>query len=85
MLAILSNLMASDDMDALTGALDSMVEKGNQLGDTDVSQLTGDAQELVERMDEWLKFDYSIYTDAPEYMKTSCMFICKTDPIKAAE
>ncbi len=84
-LTILSNLMASDDMDALTGALDSMVEKGQQLGDTDVSELTGDAQELVERMDEWLKFDYSIYTDAPEYMKTSCMFICKTDPIKAAE
>lgn len=81
-LNLLTSLMASEDMGELTGILDSIIDGGSfNIGNTDVSQLTGDAKEIVLRMDEWLKFDYSIYTSAPDYMQTSCMFICKTNPI----
>lgn len=81
-LDVLTNLLSSEDMSQFTDALDGMIA-GSEVnaGDTDISQLTGDAKELVLRMDEWLKFSYDIYTDAPDYMETSCMFICKTDPI----
>ncbi|MCD7827310.1 MAG: hypothetical protein LUG85_02065 [Clostridiales bacterium] len=82
-LNILSQLMASEDMEDLSGVLDSIISSTGSLGDTDVSELTGDAKELVLRMDEWLQFDYSIFTDAADYMDTSCMFIYKTDPISA--
>ncbi len=83
-LSILSQLMSSEDMDDLSQALSSITSAGEDIGDTDVSQLTGDAQELVLRMDKWLAFGYDIYTDAPDYMETSCTFIYKTDPIDAS-
>lgn len=83
-LNVLSNLMSSSDMAKFTNVLDGIID-GNSvnIGDTDVSQLTDDAKALVLKMDEWLKFDYGLYTSAPDYMETGCMFICKTDPIKA--
>ncbi len=89
-LSVLSKLMSSEDMGDFTKILDSMITSGEGSGgsgssgnDADVSQLTGDAKELVLRMDEWMKFGYGIYTSAPDYMQTSCMFICKTNPINA--
>lgn len=83
-LNVLSQLMSSTDMTKFTNVLDDIVDGNNvSIGNTDVSQLTGDAKELVLKMDEWLKFDYGVYTSAPDYMETGCMFICKTDPISA--
>lgn len=85
-LNVLTSILSSEDMTELTDIMDDMLESGKSAsGGSDVSQLTGDAEELVMRMDEWLKFDYSIYTAAPDYMATSCMFICKTDPVSPAE
>ena len=85
-LDILTQLMTSDDFDKFTGMLDSMItENGEDIGSVDVSNLSGDAQSLVKRMAQWLQLDYSIFTSAPEYMETSCTFICKTDPIKATD
>lgn len=85
-LDILTQLMASDDFDRFVGMLDSMItENGEDIGNVNISNLSGDAQTLVKRMSEWLKIDYSIFTSAPDYMKTSCTFICKTDPIKPSE
>lgn len=81
-LNVLTQLMSSSDMQKFTDALDNLIEGQDvQFGDTDVSQLAGDAKALVLKMDEWLKFDYGLYTAAPDYMETGCMFICKTDPI----
>lgn len=83
MLDVMTQLLASDDFDKFTGMLDSMItENGENIGNLNVSQISGDAQSLVKRMSEWLKIDYSIFTSAPDYMETSCTFICKTDPVK---
>ncbi len=77
---MLTEFMNSDSMSEFAGILDTLIKGSEGAGSLDVSQLTGGAKELVLRMDEWMQFPYNIYTSAPEYMKTSCMFICKTDP-----
>lgn len=81
LLEVLSKLMETDSIDSLTAALDTMASNGTFSADTDVSGLSAEAQTLLAKMQAWLAIDYSIYTSAPDYMETSCMFIYKTDPI----
>lgn len=82
-LDILTQLMTSDELDQFTGTLDTVIsENGNNIGSAEISSLPDDAQGLIARMQEWIKLDYSIFTAAPDYMETSCTFICKTDPVK---
>lgn len=82
-LDILTQLMTSDELDQFTGTLDTVIsENGANIGNVEISALPDDAQRLIVRMQEWIKLDYSIFTAAPDYMETSCTFICKTDPIK---
>lgn len=82
LLAVVTKLMETEDVKEITDIVNSMQSGNLNLGNTDLSSLSVDTQELITRMELWLSFDYGIYTSAPEYMDTSCMFICKTDPIK---
>lgn len=82
LLDVMTALLASEDVKELTDILDSMENGQIDIGNADISELSEDAQDVIARMEPWLGFDYSIFTAAPEYMETSCMFICKTDPIK---
>ncbi len=82
LLDVMTALMATEDVDKLTDILSGMSTGDLNLGNTDVSQLSEDAQELINRMELWLSLDYGIYTSAYDYMETSCTFICKSDPIK---
>lgn len=82
LLDVMTALMATEDVDRLTDILSGMSSGELNLGNTDVSQLSEDAQEIINRMELWLSLDYGIYTSAYDYMETSCTFICKTDPIK---
>ena len=83
-LDILTGLSTSPEFDRLTGALDTVIsENGELIANVDVSNLSGDAEDIVYKAAAWLKLDYPIFTSAPDYMETSCTFICKIDPIKA--
>lgn len=82
-LDILTQLLTSEDFDKFTGTLNSVItENGENISNIDVSNLSNDGKELIKRMSEWINIDYPIFTSAPDYMDTSCTFICKTDPIK---
>lgn len=82
LLDVLSKLMATDNIDSLTAALDNVASNTTISGTADLSGLTEEGQMLLDKMNAWLAIDYTIYTSAPDYMETSCMFIMKTDPIK---
>ena len=83
-LDILTGLSTSTEFDRLTGALDTAIsENGELIANIDVSNLSGDAEDIVYKAAAWLKLDYPIFTSAPDYMETSCTFICKLDPIRA--
>ena len=82
LLDVLSKLMATDNIDSLTSALDNVTSNASVSGTADLNGLSAEAQTLLDKMNAWLSIDYSIYTSAPEYMETSCMFILKTEPIK---
>ena len=82
LLEVVTKLMATEDMNEITDIVGSMQNGSLNLGSADLSNLSVDTQELIARMEVWLKFDYGIYTSAYDYMQTSCMFVCKTDPIK---
>lgn len=82
LLDVLSKLMATDNVDSLTSALDNVASNTTISGTADLSGLTEEGQALLDKMNAWLAIDYTIYTSAPDYMQTSCMFIMKTDPIK---
>lgn len=82
LLDIMTILMETEDMNQLSDIISGMQSGNINFGNTDVSNLSDDTQELITRMELWLSFDYGIYTSAYDYMDTSCMFICKTDPIK---
>lgn len=82
LLDVVTKLMETDDVNQITDIIASMQGGSINLGNTDVSNLSDETQELITRMELWLSFDYGIYTSAYDYMQTSCMFICKTDPIK---
>ena len=82
LLDVMTALMATEDVDRLTDILSGMSSGNLNFGNGDVSQLSEDAQEIINRMELWLSLDYGIYTSAYDYMETSCTFICKTDPIK---
>lgn len=82
MLDIMVELMATEDMQIMMNTFDAILsENGEDISNLDISALSGSAEDLVLRMRAWLSIDYKIYTTAPEYMKTSCTFICKTPPI----
>lgn len=82
-LDVMSQLMASENMGALTDSLDTAI--GNIDGvSTDGGDFSKASKALVDLMEKWIGLDYGIYTAAPDYMKTSCTFIYKTDPLKAA-
>ena len=81
LLDVMTALMATEDVDRLSEILSGMSTGNLDLGNADVSQLSEDAQEIINRMEIWLSLDYGIYTKAYDYMETSCTFICKTDPI----
>lgn len=82
-LDILTGISTSPEFDRLTGALDTVIsENGELIANVDVSNLSGDAEDIVYKAAAWLKLDYPIFTSAPDYMETSCTFICKIDPIK---
>lgn len=82
LLDVMSKLLASEDVKELNDVLDQ-VENGNfDFSSTDMSGLPENSEEIIARMKPWLKLDYKIYTQAPDYMETSCMFVLKTDPIK---
>lgn len=82
LLDVMAVLVNDENVGELTGILDSMESGEINLSDADISQLSDGSQELINKMQQWLLFDYGIYTSAPDYMETSCMFICKTEPIK---
>lgn len=82
LLEVVTKLMETDDVNQLTDIINQMQNGNFNLGNADMSNLSDDTQELIARMELWLSFDYGIYTSAYDNMKTSCMFICKTDPIK---
>lgn len=82
LLDVVTKLMETEDVKEITDIANSMQSGNLNLGNTDLSNLSVDTQELITRMELWLSFDYGIYTSAYENMDTSCMFICKTDPIK---
>ena len=85
LLEVMTKLMESDDINQLTELVGSIQNGSLNLGNTDLAELSNlsvDTQELIARMEVWLSFNYGIYTSAYDYMQTSCMFICKTDPIK---
>ena len=82
LLDVMTALMETDNIDKLSDTIDKISEESSNMGTTDVSALSEDAKELLLRAEQWMAFDYKIYTKAPDYMQTSCMFICKTDPIK---
>ena len=81
LLDVLTKLTESDNLNSLTGALDTMASHTSSLGATDVQGLSGEAEALIAKMQAWLQAGYRIYTSAPDYMQTNCMFIYKTDPI----
>ena len=81
LLEVLTKLMETDNLDSLTAALDTMTTNTTLSGDASLSDISDEGQALLERMQGWLAIDYSIYTSAPDYMETSCMFIYKTDAI----
>lgn len=81
LLDVLTKLTESENMNSLTNALDSMASHSASLGETDIQGLSGDAEALIAKMQTWLGLGYRIYTSAPDYMQTNCMFIYKTDPI----
>ena len=82
LLDVVTKLMETEDVKEITDIANSMQSGNLNLGNTDLSNLSVDTQELITRMELWLSFDYGIYTSAYDNMDTSCMFICKTDPIK---
>ncbi|MBQ8209921.1 MAG: hypothetical protein IJZ35_05005 [Clostridia bacterium] len=82
MLDIMVELMATEDMQLMMSTFDAILsENGEDISNLDLSALSGSAEDLVLRMRAWMSIDYSIYTSAPDYMTTSCTFICKTPPI----
>lgn len=82
MLDVMVELMATEDMQMMMNTFDAILsENGEDISNLDISALSGSAEDLVLRMRAWLSIDYSIYTSAPDYMETSCTFICKTPPI----
>ena len=82
MLDIMIELMETEDMQMMMNTFDAILsENGEEIGNLDLSALSGSAEDLVLRMRAWMSIDYRIYTSAPEYMKASCTFICKTPPI----
>lgn len=84
MLDIMTQLTTSNEFDRLTGVLDTVItENGENIANVNISGLSGDAEDVVVKTSAWLKLDYSIFTAAPDYMETSCTFICKGDPINA--
>lgn len=82
LLDVMTTLMESDNIHKLSDILDKITSETSNTGNADVSDLSEDAKDLILRAEHWMSFDYGIYTNAPDYMQTSCMFICKTDPIK---
>ncbi len=82
LLDIMSKLMESDNINSLTDAMDEMANSTADMAGVDADQATAEAQALLEKMKVWLSLEYTIYTTAPDYMETTCMFIYKTDPIK---
>lgn len=82
LLDVVTKLMETEDVKEITDIVNSMQSGNLNMGNTDLSNLSVETQELIARMELWLGFDYGIYTSAYDYMDTSCMFICKTDPIK---
>lgn len=82
LLDVVTKLMETEDVKEITDIANSMQSGNLNLGNTDLSNLSVDTQELITRMELWLAFNYGIYTSAYDNMDTSCMFICKTDPIK---
>ncbi len=82
LLDVMTKLLASEDVKELNDVLDKLENGSFDLGSTDISGMSAEAQEIISRMKPWMQSDYSIYTTAPDYMTTSCMFICKTAPIK---
>ncbi|MBR5232970.1 MAG: hypothetical protein IKW03_02050 [Clostridia bacterium] len=81
LLDVLTKLTEADNLNSLTAALDTMASNSSALGETDITELPEEAETLIKKMQSWLNAGYRIYTSAPEYMQTSCMFIYKTDPI----
>lgn len=78
---VLAKLLSSKSTSELASSLENLLKDYSASGTSEALQNI-DSRTLVARMNEWLKLDYRMYTSAPEYMKTSCMFILKTDPIK---
>lgn len=81
LLTVLSKLMSNENTKELTDALDKMLSDASN-GNTQIDLGGINSDQLVKRMNEWLKFDYRLYTSAPETMDTSCMLVFKTDPIR---
>lgn len=82
LLDIMTKLLATDDVKELNDIIAQM-ENGNlDLGGLNLSGSSINAEDIIARINVWLQLDYRIYTSAPDYMDTSCMFICKTQPIK---
>ena len=82
LLDIMSQLLASEDVNELNDVLDQ-IENGNfEFDTTELSGLPENSDEIIARIKPWLQFEYKMYTQAPDNMETSCMFVMKTDPIK---
>ncbi len=82
LLDIMAKLMESDNLDSLTAALDQMTSNTTVSGNASITDISAEGEKMLDKMEVWLSLNYKIYTAAPDYMETSCMFIYKTDPIK---
>ena len=81
LLDVTTKLLESDDVKELEDVVNQLENSNIDLGSLGIDTSVN-AEDLIARMKIFLELDYSIYTSAPDYMETSCMFICKTQPIK---
>ena len=81
LLEIMTKLLESDDVKELEDVVGQLENGSVDLGSLGLDASVN-AEDLIARMNVWLQLNYRMYTSAPDYMETSCMFICKTQPIK---
>lgn len=81
LLDVMTKLLNSNDVKELEDVVNQLENSDIDLGSLGL-ETSVDAEDIIARMNVWLQLNYRMYTSAPDYMETSCMFICKTQPIK---
>ena len=81
LLEVMTKLLESNDVKELEDVVGQLENSNIDLGSLGLDASVN-AEDLIARTNTWLQLNYRMYTSAPDYMETSCMFICKTQPIK---